>query len=311
MSKAEGQKIAIKFTEPINELEMTVITEVDEEYTLPTGIVTQSDYYNYPGSKAFDGSTSTYWYNINAMPQWVMIQMKTAKPIAGFRLYTYEYPPSGIDLYGSNDGVNFDLITQVTVLNSTGWQEYTFSATDAYKYYKWIVTGKHSVYMRIYELELLYLSIKEVSGNEDAFTITGQEYEAIDTPHMANELISKTYAVSAVQTHPTEPNSILLDVEGFRNVKGDIIINYNQALGNLSGSGGAVKTFTETFTPTDLEQGLTIFGGAIGTHENIQASISGSITMELIEKIPTHNKEYISASVDGTIDFIHIDDLNP
>ena len=115
-----------------------------------------------------------------------------------------------------------------------------------------------------------------------------------------------------VQTHPTEPNAIQLVMgDWIRNSQGLISINYNQALGNLAGTGGAIASFTETFTPTDLKEGLTEIGGAYGTHEYIDVIVSGTVNLVEIEKIPTYNKEYIEASIDATIELKHINDINP
>lgn len=113
---------------------------------------------------------------------------------------------------------------------------------------------------------------------------------------------------------PDAPNDQirLIMNDEFRNVQGNITINYNQALGNLSGAGGAVASFTETFTPIDLEEGLIATGGAYGTHEHIEASVGGSIDMLYITKQEGYAfDENIQASVGGSILLKHIDDINP
>ena len=108
-------------------------------------------------------------------------------------------------------------------------------------------------------------------------------------------------------------DKILIEfTDWFRKVQGPLTISYNQALGNLSGTGGAVASFTEVFTPTDLEEGLTATGGGYGTHEHIEASVVGSIDLLYIEKISTEPiNEYVSASISGTVELINIDDINP
>lgn len=316
MSKAEGKKITIKFTLPINPLTLTNVAVADSSYSVPTGTVTYSNQYSttYAASKAFDNNTSTYWDTRATLPQWNMIELAEARQIAGFRMYSgASYRPNSVDLYGSNDGTNFDLISQTTNANATGWKEYTFDATIPYKYYKWVVNSTHTAgRVYIYELQLLFATMVPKSGNEGAFTITGQEYQWVDGPGHNGELISKTYPVLLAQTHPTEPNSILLDIAGFRNVQGGLTISYNQSLGNLAGIGGAVASFTETFTPADLAEGLTDAGGTVGTHEYIEASVGGSIELKYITKLSGYSPaEYIEASVGGTIQLLHIDDINP
>lgn len=154
--------------------------------------------------------------------------------------------------------------------------------------------------------------VGDVTGNEDAFIITGQEYEYTDGPDHNGKLVSKTYTVGTVQTHPTEPNSIQLLMNDYiRNLQGNITLNYNQASGNLAGTSGAMKSFEEDFTPADLTQGLTATGGAYGTHEYIEANVFGNIDLIYIEKLSVFNTEFISASVGGIIQLIHVDDINP
>lgn len=317
MSKAEGKKIGIKFNLPISPLTLTPTIIIDEIYTSPSGTVTYSNQYNTTNSaaKAFDGSTSTYWETRAALPQWNMIELPEPKSVAGFRMYSgSSYRPNAVDLYGSNDGVNFDLIIQTVNANSTGWKEHTFDITDEYKYYKWVVGSTHtSGRVYIYELDLLFTETVNKSGNENAFTVSAQELLFTDGPNHNGELVNTQYSVKTVQTHPTEPNAIQLIMNDYiRNSKGLVTVNYNQALGNLAGAGGVVASFIETFTPVDLEEGLSRTGGVYGTHEYIQAGVSGSIDMIYITKQEGYAfDENIQASVSGTILLKHIDDINP
>lgn len=317
MSKAEGKLIGIKFNLPVNQLTLVPTVVVDESYSRPTGSVTYSNQYNTTNSadKAFDGSTSTYWQTRATLPQWNMIELPESKSVAGFRMYSgSSYRPNAVDLYGSNDGVNFDLIIQTVNANSTGWKEHTFDVTDEYKYYKWEVGSTHtSGRVYVYELELLFTNVVYMSGNENAFTVSAQEYVYTDGPNHNGELVNTQYSVKTVQTHPTEPNAIQLIMNDYiRNSKGLVTVNYNQDLGNLAGAGGAVASFTETFTPTDLEEGLTATGGGYGTHEYIEASVVGSIDLIYITKLDAyHPAEYIQSSIGGSIELKHISEINP
>lgn len=315
MSKAEGRKIAVKFTLPINPLVLTPTIVIGNDYSTPSGTVTYSNQYSttYSAIKAFDNNTSTYWQTRATLPQWNMIELAEAKQIAGFRLYSgTSYRPNSVDLYGSNDGTNFDLISQTTNANATGWKENTFDATIPYKFYKWVVNSTHTAgRVYIYEFQLLFATTTTRSGNEEAFTITGQEYQWLNGPDHNGELISKNYPVLLAQTHPTEPNSILLDVAEFRNVVGGITISYNQEFGTLAGAGGVVASFTETFIPTDLMEGLTTAGVSVGGHDYIEALVGGSIDFIYITKPQAYSTDYIEATIGGTIQLIHIDDINP
>lgn len=108
----------------------------------------------------------------------------------------------------------------------------------------------------------------------------------------------------------TEPSDIIRllidDTTTFNSVVGNITVAYNQVLGDLSGEGGAVKSFEETFTPIGL-----ISTPNPATTDFIIVKIGGEVQLKRIEFIESYNKEYIEASVDGLIEFIHIDDLNP
>jgi len=317
MSKAEGQNIGIKFTLPVNNLPLANIVAANSAYSVPTGTVTYSNQYSttYSASKAFDNSTSTYWDTRITLPQWNMIELAETRLIAGFRMYSgSSYRPNSVDLYGSNDGVNFDLIIQTINTNTTGWKEYTFEATMSYKYYKWVVNSTYtSGRVYIYELQLLFATVIPKSGNESAFTVLGQEYTWFDGADNNGALVNKVYTIKTVQTHPTEPNSIqLIMLNEIRNAQGDITISYNQALGTLAGTGGVIASFTKTFTPEDLIEGLTTTGGAIGMHEHIKASVDGIIDLIYITKLSAYTPiEYVKASIGGKIQFINVDDINP
>lgn len=316
MSKGEGKKVAVKFNLPVNALALTPTIVVDSAYSVPVGTVTYSNQYSttYAATKAFDGLTTTYWDTRLALPQWNMVELPEARLVAGFRFYSgASYRPNSIDLYGSNDGTNFDLLKQTTNANATGWKEHTFTATVPYKFYKWIVNSTHTAgRVYVYELQLLFARSVDKSCNENAFTVSGQEYLFVDGPINNGPLQNKTYSIKTVSNHPTEPNTLLIEIDEvitnnvFRNVVGDIAIAYNQALGNLAGAGGPVASFEEIFTPLDLIE----FGNP-RVREFIEASVSGSVELKFITKLSAFSRDYIEASVGGSIELIHVDDINP
>ena len=150
----------------------------------------------------------------------------------------------------------------------------------------------------------------DVLGNEDAFTVTGKEYKWVDGPDYNGLLIDKNYQVVSVDSHPTLDDKhirlTLSDNSRFNSVVGDLTVGYDQTLGSLSGNGGVVASFAETFIPNDLvEQGNP------RVREYISTSISGSIDFIELEKINAYSeKEYITANISGTVELINIDDLN-
>jgi hypothetical protein len=307
MSKAEGKKIAIKFSLPINSVVVNEIIE-NGEFETPQGTITASSTYqnNYP-TRLLDNNVGTMWYTRNSGAQWVLVNLTTPKNISGVRFYSNGYSrPNEVNFYGSSDNVNYDLIKTTTNVNSEGWKEHNFETIKEYKYVKMEIISRYESYLGIGELKFKYAVVSYSSGIEEAFTITGNEYEYTDGPNNNGPLITRSYGVNLVQTHPTESNSIQIYTDIFRNSQGPVTLSYDQALGNLSGQGGAIASFTESFIPEGLlEQGNPRI------REYIEASVSGSIELIEIEKISTYNTEYIAASVGGAIQLIHIDDINP
>lgn len=100
----------------------------------------------------------------------------------------------------------------------------------------------------------------------------------------------------------------LIMADSFRNAQGDMIIKYNQALGNLKGTGGVVASFEETFTPADLVEQPD----GVRVREYINASMSGNMELIYISKLSTEPpREYINASMSGKIELINIEEVNP
>src|SRR5690606_18192532 len=82
--------------------------------------------------------------------------------------------------------------------------------------------------------------------------VTGKEYKYVN-----GELIDKSYQVVSVESHPTEPKSILITMDWwgrFNNVNDKLKVLYDASKGSLVGAGGAVESFEIEFTPQDLVQ---------------------------------------------------------
>lgn len=66
----------------------------------------------------------------------------------------------------------------------------------------------------------------------------------------------KVSNLKAVVVSAADNRFLLLHIDPlqrFNNVEGDLTVSYDQSKGTLSGEGGAVQSFTRTFTPVDLE----------------------------------------------------------
>lgn len=249
MSKGEGRKVAIKFTEELVGLGVTP-TEGYPELKVESAIMTASSQYSstYSPDKAFDGNISTYWDTRQSVPQWIQAQLATAVALTRFRWYVGSYAPNGFLLQGSNDGFNWDTLFQGESTSATGWKEFIFPNSGKYLYYRWNIDSLHSSRLYIYEIEMFYKEFQ----NESAFRVSGQQHKYVNGP-----LIDATYAVVGVEHHPTEPRTILLTVDQFsrfENAEGVISVAYDASRGNLVGAGGSVEPFVVDFLPTGLVQ---------------------------------------------------------
>jgi hypothetical protein len=156
--------------------------------------------------------------------------------------------------------------------------------------------------------------VGDVSGNESAFTISGQEYKWVDGPDNNGPLVDKEYTIESVALHPTEENALLLtmvDVGGrFPSVVGNLTVEYDQTLGNLTGLGGAVESFVETFTPT----GLVPEPNPGHTHTVSVAPADLSVDLIPIQYLDAFEDEEDTitvAPVSLSVELIHIDYVDP
>lgn len=155
--------------------------------------------------------------------------------------------------------------------------------------------------------------IGDVSGNVDAFTVTGKEFKYVRGP-----LIDVTYQLDSVERYPVEgleeaeaPQNIILLTTNifsrFNNIEGELTVCYDAEKGTLSGEGGTVKSFEHSFTPTELEPVPNP-----GEEENINLSIN-NFTVNFINantKCGT-SKEIITASPDVVVIFEPVEIINP
>lgn len=92
----------------------------------------------------------------------------------------------------------------------------------------------------------------------------------------------------------------------FNNVEGPLTVQYDQSKGSLRGRGGLVEGFTETFIPTDLEPKPNPH-----VAENIEVSAEANVSFTKVIYNQRYADEQITASATVTVDFIHVDIINP
>lgn len=255
MTIADGQKIAIRFTQPLvgNVLGLNPpLGHKKSKLNTSTATITTLNYYSTStsGAKAVDDNMSTYWRGTTAV-NWFRIQFPEAKVVTQLRLYLASYYIKTFTFSGSNDGETWTQIGgEYAAATSTTGQWYTFDIenADAYLYYQIDTITTYSSRVYIYELEL-YEDIPV--GNETKFAVSFDEYE-----YVPGGLLSRvTRIVDRIEVvdtntivlcfNPGTPNSI-------QRAAGDITVTYDGS-GTLVGEGGPVAAFEHTFTPIDLD----------------------------------------------------------
>lgn len=308
MSKGEGRKIAIKFTEPlvgdVSGLTPTPVggyaySEIEESLATVTTLNQYSS--NYSGAKIVDGSTSTYWRGTTAI-NWIKFQFAEAFALTKLRLYMASYYIKTFTISGSNDGSTWTQIggTLTGASSSTAqWYEYTISNEIEYLYYKIDTLTTYGSTVYLYEVEM-YETVGV--GNEKFFTVSAQEYDYVPD----GEISTVTYKVLSVSKDSEDDTILYLETDRFENAFGNVTVAYGG--GNLSGDGGYVEAFSEVFTPADL-----IPKPDQDDNENIQISgITGTGTLTHIYYTNTADQKqgHLEISgITGTGTLTNINDL--
>ena len=254
MSKADGQYIAIRFTEALtgdsSGLTPSPVGGTEERVAEISNIIGSSQYSTYAPERFIDSDTSTYWRPSSVSGQYAVFTLTQQQAVIRFRIYVGNttYRPNTFTLSGSNDGETYTVVYSGTCTSTSGWQEFDFANDDKYKYYRFDITAANSSRLYMFEAELVYTY---AGGNEIAFTVTGQEYDM----EPEGTLYTQSYDVISVEAYPEDEYAILLSIlplDRFHRVQGDLTVTYDSTLGNLAGYGGPVASFTVPFTPKDL-----------------------------------------------------------
>jgi hypothetical protein len=294
MSKADGQLIAIKFTDEItsdisachvgafsvtgNEynyvpngalastsyalLRLSRRGTFTEQYTKETpAAATASSEYNasFASGYAIDGNASTRWASLNKTgTQYLQIDLGSAKSVGKIRLMTQTgYVPLAFDVQLSTNGTDFTTV-------GTG------TATTALTFVDVIFTAASARYVRFVMVSTASASFYDVNEAEV------YSFESIFTP-----------------TEGTDDTEIMLTVEPndrFNSVVGNLTVAYNSTIGNLAGSGGPVASFSQAFAPADL---------VAKPHQNDQehiaiTSVTANGTLTAIQYLSAKADEHIS-----------------
>lgn len=314
MSKAEGKKIGISFTENLVG-DVSGLTPIPVGYKagvndLAQGKVVTAGNVSYGAvANAVDGNNSTYWGATGTSNMWIVIDFGEVKKTAGFYIMqsNSSYRGRAYTIQGSNDNAVWAAISSGELAN-TAEQTIEYPASD-YRYIRFAVTSYWSS-SRIYVYTLKILEAAPV-GNEIAFIVSGKEYLWVNGPDNNGPLINKTYKPISVEEHPTISKAILLTFptfEEFRSVVGELTVEYNANIGNLSGRGGRVESFTAEFSPLGLEATPNP-----GITENVTVA-PGALVLDFVELeyFPAIAEENISVAPGAIgLDLIYVGVINP
>ena len=299
MSKGQGQKIAIKFTQPITSLTETPENGWEAIETNEGNLTAYGTYSSYAPANLIDENTSNYWQT-RLVGGYIQLELDNMRFIESFSIYkTTGSAPTEIRVEASEDGFQFETLNSVSLSYGNGWYSVPTNSKKYYKVYRLYPTFNSRCY--IYELKYKYLPLL----NEVAFKITGQEYQYLNGP-----LINKIYGIEKINRHPSEANSIMITTETynnrFNNSVGNLTIEYDSSIGDLLGQGGKVESFNSIFLPTELDQ-------LQNPHISDSITVNANITVEFLKvnyKRGFEN-EVIAVSAIANVEFIDVSVINP
>lgn len=138
MAKGDGEKIAIRFTEPLIG-DVSGITPVPlgykHEKAKPDAVTALNQYStSYPPEKAVDGSIDTYWRGTTT-DDWFTAYFAEPIVLSRLRVYFKTNPIRSFTLFGSDDGETFTQIGGTYNVSSSstgaGWYEYDIENSTA------------------------------------------------------------------------------------------------------------------------------------------------------------------------------------
>lgn len=129
------------------------ITMTSDTTPSPYEATAHTEYASYKAFCVFDNNASTFWHNQYqlGLPTWIQIDFGTQRPISALkilpRVNNATQAPKNFTFQGSNDGINFDIISSYT--NQTSWTSGTYKTFNLsnvvnYRYYRIHITASNS-----------------------------------------------------------------------------------------------------------------------------------------------------------------------
>lgn len=311
MSKAEGRKIVIRFTEAITTSVWGNAWQGDIK-ELGEIVTSHGGWSGYIAANAFDDSEATNWIpGYRILNCWIGIALPNAVNVSKLVIrstQTHSNWYTGWRLEGSNDGSSW---TTIVTSGHTTWRQtltHEFSPVS-FSQYRVFCTARSGDYPGFSLIELWGDVIIPI--NRDAFTIKGQDPLWVNTGG-GQELIEKEYPVDDVTRNGEALNEVAItmtdnSLDWFRNVVGDLTVKYNAASGNLAGLGGPVESFEVSFSPDGLEA-KNHPNNAETVGLDIQFPVFAFSKIEYVDN--DSHEETVGFNIEfPTFNLIHIDDI--
>lgn len=139
---------------------------------------------DYIASKAFDDidhtvDSNNLWCSANtSFPHWIKYDLGVGitKTAAKLRVDPHVDPNNGPRAFvfaGSNNDSDYTTIYSGEMIESEAWQEFTFSNSTAYRYYRitWSTSWKATNYCAAHEIEMM-----ELGGGATGFMTTNSKF---------------------------------------------------------------------------------------------------------------------------------------
>ena len=206
---------------------------------------------SYLGYKAFDGDVGTYW-NMDSSSgtsagQWIKFDFGSGNTHMVIKCRIYNQVNHGLNAFkiqGSNNDSDWTDIYSDNCVNAQGWNEFTFTNTTAYRYYKLLcVSGYNATNLAIFEVEYMTVGALQCYSS----TTNTQGTYALECIAVKDDSLADTIY------HAFSP---VIDLTGKTQIKLDTratITGQNYSV-KIHDSGGTTTTHAVTIADTSAYQ---------------------------------------------------------
>lgn len=295
--KKLGQKIGVKFDGHlsfVDETQKTKVETIKGEWT-SAGAYQSSDI-----QRARDRSTSTFWQTRSAT-HYVYIAVSDIEFI-GIRVFKgSSYRPEGCVIEISDDGAEYVEARSGAFENATGWEDLLLAQPVQTNHVRLRFGFSSRLYL--YEMRLL---VMDYDNQIEHFLVSWQEPLYVGGPN-----INRQEKISRLQRHPEDTEKSLLitmgDLSRFHNASGEVTLSFDAGVGGLSGIGGNLESFSESFLPNGLQK-------KPDPHAPENINITPDVRLDFVRVVYKDEKTLQGSmiiSANCSIDFIFVGVINP